>query len=425
MKGKADRNIRRLVSGLWTVFEICCRQNMKMNVLVINCGSSSLKYQLINSDSEAVLAKGLCERIGIDGRLVYQKTGCDKEITEAAMPTHKEAIQMVLDALTNDKTGAIGSLKEVNAVGHRVVHGGEKFAKSVVITDEVIAAVEECNDLAPLHNPANLIGIRVCSELMPGVPQVAVFDTAFHQTMPAKAYLYGLPIEYYKNYKVRRYGFHGTSHSFVSKRAVEFLGLDKDNSKVIVCHLGNGSSISAVVNGKCVDTTMGLTPLEGVVMGTRSGNIDPAIMEFIAKKENLDIEGVMNVLNKKSGLLGLSGGLSSDFRDLNEAAEGGNEDAKRAVDCLCYSIIKYIGSYVAAMNGVDAIAFTAGVGENDVNAREKILSGLTYLGIEVDHEANKRRGENTMISTPASKVKVAVIPTNEELAIARETVALV
>ena len=266
-----------------------------MNVLVINCGSSSLKYQLINSDSEAVLAKGLCERIGIDGRLVYQKTGCDKEITEAAMPTHKEAIQMVLDALTNDKTGAIGSLKEVNAVGHRVVHGGEKFAKSVVITDEVISAVEECNDLAPLHNPANLIGIRVCSELMPGVPQVAVFDTAFHQTMPAKAYLYGLPIEYYKKYKVRRYGFHGTSHSFVSKRAVEFLGLDKDNPKVIVCHLGNGSSISAVQNGKCVDTTMGLTPLEGVVMGTRSGNIDPAIMEFIAKKENLDIEGVMDL----------------------------------------------------------------------------------------------------------------------------------
>ena len=305
MKGKADRNIRRLVSGLWTVFEIYCRQNMKMNVLVINCGSSSLKYQLINSDSEAVLAKGLCERIGIDGRLVYQKTGCDKEITEAAMPTHKEAIQMVLDALTNDKTGAIGSLKEVNAVGHRVVHGGEKFAKSVVITDEVIAAVEECNDLAPLHNPANLIGIRVCSELMPGVPQVAVFDTAFHQTMPAKAYLYGLPIEYYKNYKVRRYGFHGTSHSFVSKRAVEFLGLDKDNSKVIVCHLGNGSSISAVQNGKCVDTTMGLTPLEGVVMGTRSGSIDPAIVEYIAKKENLDLAGVMNVLNKKSGLQGM------------------------------------------------------------------------------------------------------------------------
>ena len=283
-----------------------------MNVLVINCGSSSLKYQLIDSETEAVLAKGLCERIGIDGRLVYQKTGLDKEITEAAMPTHKQAIQMVLDALVNEKTGAIKSLSEIDAVGHRVVHGGEKFASSTVLTPEVLKAIEECNDLAPLHNPANLIGIRVCSALMPGVPQVGVFDTAFHQTMPAKAYLYGLPIEYYKNYKVRRYGFHGTSHSFVSKRAVEFLGLDKDNSKVIVCHLGNGSSISAVVNGQCVDTTMGLTPLEGVVMGTRSGNIDPAIMEFIAKKENLDIAGMMNVLNKKSGLLGLFGGLSRD-----------------------------------------------------------------------------------------------------------------
>ena len=424
MKGKADRNIRRLVSGLWTVFEICCRQNMKMNVLVINCGSSSLKYQLINSDSEAVLAKGLCERIGIDGRLVYQKTGCDKEITEAAMPTHKEAIQMVLDALTNDKTGAIGSLKEVNAVGHRVVHGGEKFAKSVVITDEVISAVEECNDLAPLHNPANLIGIRVCSELMPGVPQVAVFDTAFHQTMPAKAYLYGLPIEYYKNYKVRRYGFHGTSHSFVSKRAVEFLGLDKDNSKVIVCHLGNGSSISAVVNGQCVDTTMGLTPLEGVVMGTRSGNIDPAIMEFIAKKENLDIAGVMNVLNKKSGLEGISG-LSSDFRDLTAGAKEGNKRAIAAIEVFCYRVAKYVGSYVAAMNGVDAIAFTAGIGENVGLVREKVCSYLGYLGITLDAEANAKSGDDCVISAADSKVKVAVIPTNEELAICRETVALV
>ena len=424
MKGKADRNIRRLVSGLWTVFEICCRQNMKMNVLVINCGSSSLKYQLINSDSEAVLAKGLCERIGIDGRLVYQKTGCDKEITEAAMPTHKEAIQMVLDALTNDKTGAIGSLKEVNAVGHRVVHGGEKFAKSVVITDEVIAAVEECNDLAPLHNPANLIGIRVCSELMPGVPQVAVFDTAFHQTMPAKAYLYGLPIEYYKNYKVRRYGFHGTSHSFVSKRAVEFLGLDKDNSKVIVCHLGNGSSISAVVNGECVDTTMGLTPLEGVVMGTRSGNIDPAIMEFIAKKENLDIAGMMNVLNKKSGLQGMSG-VSSDMRDLRAAAAEGNEDAKNAIEVLCYGIAKYVGGYVAAMNGVDAIVFTAGIGENVGMIREKVCSYLGFLGVTIDAKANEAMGEEVVISGADSKVKVAVIPTNEELAICRDTVALV
>ena len=424
MKGKADRNIRRLVSGLWTVFEICCRQNMKMNVLVINCGSSSLKYQLINSDSEAVLAKGLCERIGIDGRLVYQKTGCDKEITEAAMPTHKEAIQMVLDALTNDKTGAIGSLKEVNAVGHRVVHGGEKFAKSVVITDEVISAVEECNDLAPLHNPANLIGIRVCSELMPGVPQVAVFDTAFHQTMPAKAYLYGLPIEYYKNYKVRRYGFHGTSHSFVSKRAVEFLGLDKDNSKVIVCHLGNGSSISAVVNGECVDTTMGLTPLEGVVMGTRSGNIDPAIMEFIAKKENLDIAGIMNVLNKKSGVEGVSG-VSSDFRDLEAAAKAGNKRAELAIDVFAYRVAKYVGAYTAAMNGVDNIVFTAGIGENCALVRTKVCSYLGYLGITIDEEANGKRGEEIVISTPDSKVKVLVVPTNEELAIARETVALV
>ena len=395
-----------------------------MKVLVINCGSSSLKYQLIDSESEAVLAKGLCERIGIDGRLVYQKAGCDKEITEAAMPTHKEAIQLVLDALTNEKTGAIKSLDEVNAIGHRVVHGGEKFACSAVITDEMIEAVKECNDLAPLHNPANLIGIDVCSELMPGVPQVGVFDTAFHQTMPAKAYLYGLPIEYYKNYKVRRYGFHGTSHSFVSKRAVEFLGLDKDNSKVIVCHLGNGSSISAVVNGKCVDTTMGLTPLEGVVMGTRSGNIDPAIMEYIAKKENLDVAGVMNVLNKKSGLLGLSG-VSSDMRDLEAAAEAGNEDAKNATEVLCYSIAKFVGGYVAAMNGVDAIVFTAGIGENDGNVRRTVCSYLGYLGITIDEEANGKRGEEIVISTPDSKVKVAVIPTNEELAICRETVALV
>jgi acetate kinase len=394
-----------------------------MNVLVINCGSSSLKYQLINSDTEAVLAKGLCERIGIDGRLVYQKAGGEKEITESPMPTHKEAIQLVLDALTNEKTGAIASLKEVDAIGHRIVHGGEKFVSSAIITDEMIKDVEECNDLAPLHNPANLIGIRVCSELMPGVPQVGVFDTAFHQTMPAKAYLYGLPIEYYKKYKVRRYGFHGTSHSFVSKRAVEFLGLDKDNSKIIVCHLGNGSSISAVVNGKCVDTTMGLTPLEGVVMGTRSGNIDPAIIEFIAKKENLDIDGVMNVLNKKSGMLGMSG-ISSDMRDVEGAAEEGNEDAQNAVEVLSYGIAKFVGGYVAAMNGVDAIVFTAGVGENSDVVREKVCGYLGYLGITLDAEANKARGKEIVLSTPDSKVKVAIIPTNEELAICRDTVAL-
>ena len=395
-----------------------------MNVLVINCGSSSLKYQLIDSDTEAVLAKGLCERIGIDGRLVYQKAGNDKEITEASMPTHKEAIQMVLEALTNEKTGAIKSLAEVNAIGHRIVHGGEKFASSAIITDEMIKAVEECNDLAPLHNPANLIGIRVCSELMPNVPQVGVFDTAFHQTMPAKAYLYGLPIEYYKNYKVRRYGFHGTSHSFVSKRAVEFLGLDKDNSKVIVCHLGNGSSISAVQNGKCVDTTMGLTPLEGVVMGTRSGSIDPAIVEYIAKKENLDLAGVMNVLNKKSGLQGMSG-VSSDMRDLRAAAAEGNEDAKNAIEVLCYGIAKYVGGYVAAMNGVDAIVFTAGIGENVGMIREKVCSYLGFLGVTVDAKANEAMGEEVVISGADSKVKVAVIPTNEELAICRDTVALV
>jgi acetate kinase len=395
-----------------------------MNVLVINCGSSSLKYQLINSESEAVLAKGLCERIGIDGRLTYQKAGCDKEVTEAAMPTHKEAIQLVLDALVNEKTGAIASLSEVNAVGHRVVHGGEKFASSVVINDEVLAAVEECNDLAPLHNPANLIGIHACAELMPGVPMVAVFDTAFHQTMPEKAYLYGLPYEYYEKYKVRRYGFHGTSHSFVSKHTAEFLGLDLENSKIIVAHLGNGASISAVKNGKCVDTSMGLTPLEGLVMGTRSGDIDPAIMEFIAKKEDLDIAGVMNVLNKKSGVFGISK-KSSDFRDLEEGMEAGDTLCAAAIEVFSYRVAKYIGSYVAAMNGVDAIAFTAGIGENGPVVREKVLEYLGYLGIKLDAEANKKRGDDNVISTADSKVKVAVIPTNEELAICRETVALV
>ena len=395
-----------------------------MNVLVINCGSSSLKYQLINSDTEAVLAKGLCERIGIDGRLTYQKAGLDKEITEAPMPTHKEAIQLVLDALVNEKTGAIASLAEVNAVGHRIVHGGEKFASSAVITPEMLVAVEECNDLAPLHNPANLIGIRACQDLMPGVPMVGVFDTAFHQTMPEKAYLYGLPYEYYEKYKVRRYGFHGTSHSFVSKHVAEFLGKDLNDSKIIVAHLGNGASISAVLNGKCVDTSMGLTPLEGLVMGTRSGDIDPAIMEFIAKKENLDIAGVMNVLNKKSGVQGISG-LSSDFRDLEEGMEAGNERAAAAIEVFSYRVAKYIGSYVAAMNGVDVIAFTAGIGENAPLVRSKVLAYLGYLGITVDEEANGKRGDDIVISTPDSKVTVCVIPTNEELAIARETVALV
>ncbi len=395
-----------------------------MNVLVINCGSSSLKYQLIDSISEEVLAKGLCERIGIDGRLTYQKEGLDKEITEAPMPTHKEAIQLVLHALVNEKTGAIKSLDEVGAVGHRIVHGGEKFASSAIITDEMLKAVEECNELAPLHNPANLIGINACKELMPGVPMVGVFDTAFHQTMPEKAYLYGLPYEYYEKYKVRRYGFHGTSHSFVSKHTAKFLGMDLENSKIIVAHLGNGASISAVLNGKCVDTSMGLTPLEGLVMGTRSGDIDPAIMEFIAKKENLDIDGVMDVLNKKSGVYGISK-LSSDFRDLEDAMEQGNKLAAAAIEVFSYRVAKYIGAYVAAMNGVDAISFTAGIGENGPIVREKVLDYLGYLGIKLDAEANEKRGFDNIISTADSKVKVCVIPTNEELAIARETVALV
>lgn len=394
-----------------------------MNVLVVNCGSSSLKYQLINSDSEEVLAKGICERIGLDGRLVYQKEGCEKEITEAPMPTHKEAIQLVLDALVNPKSGAVAHLSEIDAVGHRVVHGGEKFSGSVVLTDEVLAQVEECNELAPLHNPANLIGIRACQEIMPNVPMVGVFDTAFHQTMPKKAYLYGLPYEYYEKYKVRRYGFHGTSHSFVSKHTAEYLGLDLENSKIIVAHLGGGASISAVLNGKCVDTSMGLTPLEGLVMGTRSGDIDPAIMEFIAKKENLTIDDMMDVLNKKSGVEGLSG-VSSDFRDLEKAYYEGNQRAIDACEVFAYRVAKYIGSYVAAMNGVDAIAFTAGIGENTQFIREKIVAYLGYLGITLDKEANQARGVDTVISTKDSKVPVCIIPTNEELAIARETVAL-
>ena len=396
-----------------------------MNVLVVNCGSSSLKFQLINSETEAVAAKGLCERIGLDGRLVYQPTGGEKETTEASMPTHTEAIKMVLDALVNPKTGVLKSLDEVEAIGHRVLHGGAKISDSCIIDDEVISVIEECCDLGPLHNPANLMGIRACMELMPGKPNVAVFDTAFHQTMPEKAYMYAIPYEYYEKYKVRKYGFHGTSHRFVSKETIKFLGLDPDNSKVIVAHLGNGSSISAVVNGKCVDTSMGLTPLEGLVMGTRSGDLDPAVLDFICKKENIDVTEMVNILNKKSGLMGLSKGLSSDFRDLNEAREQGNEDAKRAVDCLCYRIIKYIGSYAAAMNGVDAIAFTAGVGENDKATRKKVCEYLGYLGVKIDDAANDVRGKRTVISAPDSKVKVMLIPTNEELAIARETLLLV
>lgn len=396
-----------------------------MNVLVINCGSSSLKFQLINSESEAVLAKGLCERIGIDGRLTYQPAGGEKEVNNLAMPTHTEAIQFVIDALTNEKTGVVKSLDEIGAVGHRMVHGGEKFACSVVITEEVKKAVEECNDLAPLHNPANLIGVNACQKLMPNTPMVAVFDTAFHQTMPEKAYMYGLPYEYYEKYKVRRYGFHGTSHSFVSKRAAELAGVPYDRTKTIVCHLGNGASVSAVLNGKSVDTSMGLTPLEGLVMGTRSGDIDPAILEFIAKKENMDIAGLMDMLNKKSGVFGLSNGVSSDFRDLTAAAKEGQRPAQIALEVFAYRVAKYIGAYTAAMNGVNNIVFTAGIGENVTQIREDVCAYLGFLGIEIDKEANTKRGEEVLISTPDSKVRVFVIPTNEELAIARETVALV
>ena len=394
-----------------------------MNILVINCGSSSLKYQLINSDTEAVLAKGLCERIGIDGALTYQPAGGEKEVTEIPMPTHSEAISAVIAALTDEKKGVVKSLSEIGAVGHRVVHGGEKFTSSCLINDETMAAIEECNDLAPLHNPANLIGIRACQKLMPGVPNVAVFDTAFHQTMPEVAYIYGIPYEYYEKYKVRRYGFHGTSHSYVSKRAAEMLGKKVEDLKIIVCHLGNGASICAVDHGKSVDTSMGLTPLEGLVMGTRSGDIDPAIIDFVGKKEGLDLDGMNNILNKKSGMLGISG-VSSDGRDLGAAAAAGNERAKLALDVFDYDVIKYIGSYAAVMNGVDAICFTAGIGENNIEMRANVCSHLGYLGAKLDPEKNDVRGEERIISTDDSKVKILLVPTNEELAIARETLAL-
>ena len=373
-----------------------------------------------------MLAKGICERIGIDGRLTYQPEGGEKEKSDKPMPTHTEAIQFVIEALMNPETGVVKDLHEIGAVGHRVVHGGEKFASSVVITEEVKQAVTECNELAPLHNPANLIGIEACENLMPGTPMVAVFDTAFHQTMPEKAYMYGLPYEYYEKYKVRRYGFHGTSHSYVSKKAAEIMGKPYDQLKTIVCHLGNGSSVTAVLNGESVDTSMGLTPLEGLVMGTRSGDVDPAILDFLAQKEGFDIPEIMDILNKKSGVFGLSGELSSDFRDLTDAMNAGDKKAKIAMDVFSYRVAKYIGSYVAAMNGVDDIVFTAGIGENDDYVRAQVCSYLDYLGVIFDKELNKGlRGRQVELSLPGSKVRVFVIPTNEELAIARETLALV
>ncbi len=396
-----------------------------MKILVINCGSSSLKYQLIDSGTEKALATGICERIGQSGHFKYTSSDGVKIEFDKDMPDHKVAVSIVLDALVDEKDGVVKTLDEIEAIGHRVVHGGEKFSTSVVVDDGVIADVEAVSELAPLHNPAGIIGIRACQAIMPGKPNVAVFDTAFHQTMPKKAYMYGLPVSYYDKYKIRRYGFHGTSHSYVSKRTYEVAGLDADNSKVIVCHLGSGASISAVMNGKSVDTSMGLTPLEGLVMGTRSGDIDPAIVEFIAHKENKSVEEVMTILNKESGVYGLSGSLSSDFRDLEKAASEGNELAAEAEHIFCYRVVKYIGAYAAAMNGVDAITFTAGLGENNKDIRKEICDYLGFLGIALDDEKNSVRGEDIVVSAPESKIKVCVIPTNEELAIARETAALI
>ena len=397
-----------------------------MNILVINCGSSSLKFQLIDSDTEQCIAKGICERIGIDGSMItYAPSGGEKEKTTTPMSDHKEAIRLVLEALTNDKTGVVKHLDEIGAVGHRVVHGAETFADSVIISDEVLKTVEECNELAPLHNPANLIGINACKALMPDTPMVGVFDTAFHQTMPEEAYMYGLPYEYYDKYRIRRYGFHGTSHSYVSRRAADLLGKKYEDLKTIVCHLGNGASVSAVKNGECVDTSMGLTPLEGLIMGTRCGDIDPAIIEFIAHKENKNIDEIMNVLNKQSGMLGLSNYLSSDFRDLEAGYNAGDENAIRSMKTFCYRVVKYIGAYAAAMNGVDVICFTAGIGENGPLVRHLICNYLGYLGVKLDDEANQKRGEEIIISTPDSVTRVISIPTNEELMIARETYELV
>ena len=391
-----------------------------MKILVINCGSSSLKYQLIDSATEEVLAKGLCERIGIDGMFTYQKAGSDKQVSQIDQPDHKKSVQLVIDALTDKENGVISSLSEIDAVGHRVVHGGEKFAESALITDDVKKAIEGCNELAPLHNPANIIGINACKELMPSVPQVAVFDTAFHQTMPEEAYLYAIPYEYYTKYAIRKYGFHGTSHSYVSKRVADILGLDYNKAKIVVCHLGNGASICAVDGGKSVETSMGLTPLMGLSMGTRSGEIDPGVMEFIANKEGLELKEIMTILNKKSGVLGISG-VSSDFRDLDAASADGNAQAKAAKAEFIHRVVSYVGGYVAVMNGVDAIVFTAGIGENDKGVRTEVCKHFGYLGIAIDEEKNSKRGEEIVISTDDSKVKVLVVPTNEELMIARDT----
>ena len=397
-----------------------------MKILVINAGSSSLKYQLIDIEKETVLAKGLCERVGINGsKLTHKPSGKDEYVKESPMETHKEAIRLVLEALTDAEHGVIGDVNEINAIGHRVLHGGNIYTESIKVDDDVKKVIRECFDLGPLHNPANLIGIEACEAAMPGKPNVAVFDTAFGMAMPEKAYLFAIPYEYYEKYKLRRYGFHGTSHMFVSHEAIKFGNLDPENAKVIVCHLGNGASVSASIGGKCVDTSMGLTPLEGLIMGTRSGDIDPAVLQFICNHENIDINEMLNILNKKSGILGMSGGISSDFRDVGKAADEGNHKAEAALDAFRYRVAKYVGAYAAAMNGVDAIAFTAGVGENDKIVRKSICEDyLGYLGVKIDDEANDVRGKKTVISAPDSKVKVMLIPTNEELMIARETARL-
>lgn len=392
-----------------------------MKILVLNCGSSSLKYQLIDMDTEAVMAKGLCERIGIEGsRLKHQPTGKDNVIFNDYMQDHSVAVKMVLDALTDANHGVVKSMKEINAVGHRVVHGGEYFASSVIIDDAVKEALQKCCELAPLHNPANLIGIEACEKIMPGVPQVGVFDTAFHQTMPERAYLYAIPYEYYEKYKIRRYGFHGTSHRFVSEEAAKMMDRPYDQTKTITCHLGNGGSICAVRNGKSIDTTMGFTPLEGLVMGTRAGDVDAAVITFLMEKEKLTPQEMDNILNKKSGVLGISG-VSSDFRDIEEASEHGNERAGMALDVFAYKVAKRIGAYAAAMNGVDCIVFTAGLGENSASTRRLICDYLGYLGVHIDSYNNSLRGKAIDISTPDSRVRVFVIPTNEELVIARDT----
>ena len=396
-----------------------------MNVLVINAGSSSLKYQLLNPDTQEILAKGLCERIGIDGKFTYKPTGKTAvKAADVAMPTHSEAIQTVLNALVDKDNGVIGSMKEIDAVGHRVVHGGEKFAKSVRITDEVMATIEECNPLAPLHNPANIIGIRACQQLMPGTPMVAVFDTAFHQTMPPVAYTYALPYEYYEQDKVRRYGFHGTSHKYVSQRAAAMLGKPIKELKLISCHLGNGSSITAIDGGKSVDTSMGFTPLAGLPMGTRAGDLDAGILQYLMNKHGMNIDEMLNVLNKKSGVEGISA-ISSDFRDLENAEAQGNQRAELALRVFDYSVKKYIGAYAAAMGGVDAVIFTAGVGENGPETRESACAGLEFLGIKIDPEKDKVRGKEMDVSADDAKVRVLVIPTNEELMIAMDTAAIV